>query len=189
LGRRTVCRNGTDGIAAAVACLRVYEMNLTLTTESNDGATTGELTAGDRLFFTIEQPWRNNAPMTSCVPAGMYFLVPYNSPTHGPTWCLRNVVLGVMGCDVLTSAQIAVGMRNMIEIHSANWAEQLEGCIALGLEGQPMLDPMTGTVEPAVENSRDAVEELLTILTPLSTGHTLTIDRQGLSLASATELS
>lgn len=152
-------------------------MNLILFTTSNDEATVGTLTAGTRMFFSLEQPWRDNEQDESCVPAGVYALVPYDSPKHGPTWCLLNAALAVMGCATLTSAEVAVGCRTLCEIHSANWAEQLQGCIALGMDDQPILDPLTGKVEPAVENSRDAVAELLTILTPMSEGHTLTITR------------
>jgi hypothetical protein len=152
-------------------------VNLIMLTTSGPQATTGTLTADGMTFYTIEQPWRDNQQDQSCVPAGVYSLIPYDSPRHGATWCLRNPLLYIMGCDALTSAEIAVGCRNMVEIHAANWPEQLQGCIALGLEGQPMLDPLTGRVEPAVENSQDAVKELLAILAPLSTGHTLTITR------------
>jgi hypothetical protein len=155
-------------------------LNLLLTTTSNEEATVGTLVAGTTTFFTIEQPWRENAPNQSCVPEGMYDLVPYESPKHGPTWCLDNPALKIMGRDTLTEGQIAMGLRSMCELHAANWAEQLLGCIALGLEGQPMYDPLTGCVEPAVENSRDAIVELLNILTPLSTGHTLTIVRENI---------
>jgi hypothetical protein len=38
-----------------------------------------------------------------------------------------------------------------------------------------MYDPLTGLVEPAIENSKDAVAELLALLTPGSTGHVLQI--------------
>jgi len=145
---------------------------LTMHTQSNEEATTGIMQAGDLEFYTIELPWRDNKQGWSCVPAGTYDLIPYNSPTHGPTWCLHNPALNVYG-----RAPYPIGCRSECELHSANYARQLLGCIALGTDGQPMIDPMTNTVVPAVENSRDAVAELLKLLTPMSSGHTLSIVR------------
>lgn len=135
-----------------------------------DLAATGELTVWAHLFYSIEQPWRNNLQGHSCVPAGTYEMIPYNSPKHGPTWQLHNPALNIYG-----KGAVPHGGRSFCEIHSANWAEQLEGCIALGLDHKPMLDPLTEKIEPAVEGSRDAIAHLLTILGPLSSGHTLTI--------------
>lgn len=124
-----------------------------------------DLPTGERLY-SIEPPWKDNIPDQSCVPPGIYTLMPYNSPTHGPTWYLQNAddTIGGKGA-----------MRSYCELHSANWARQLLGCIAFGLEGQPMFDPLTNIVEPAVEQSHDAIEALLQALGPLSTGNTLTI--------------
>lgn len=154
-------------------------MNLTLTRTVagfNADATAGDLEVGGKLLYTLELPWRDNAPGTSCVPLGKYDLIPYNSPRHGPTWSLRNVDLLIMGCDALTSAQIAVGYRTLCELHSCNFPEQLEGCIGFGLDDQPLLNVETGLIEPvAVESSRAAVAYLTAQLGPMSSGHTLTI--------------
>lgn len=133
--------------------------------------TTGTLTAGLRFFYTIEQPWANNAKGASCVPPGLYSLVPYTSPVHGDTWCLYNPSLNIFGPGV----PIPRGGRSFCELHSANWASQLEGCIALGTDKRPMMDPKTCKVAPAIENSRCAVSELVAILGPLSPGHYLSI--------------
>jgi Family of unknown function (DUF5675) len=151
-------------------------MDLTLIRQpEGDGAIAGDLFVGETALMTLELPWRNNLPDASCVPLGKYDLIPYNSPAHGPTWCLENTELKVMGCDILSTDQIARGYRSMVELHAANWSTQLLGCIALGLDDQPMLDPATGIVEPAIEDSRDAVAFLVAQLGVLSTGHTLAI--------------
>jgi hypothetical protein len=144
----------------ALALVRTY----------GDMATTGVVTAGSLTFFSIELPWRDNEAGESCVPEGMYDLIPYFSPKHGSTWCLQNPALGV-------TADGAGGTRSRCEIHSANWAEQLLGCIALGLDDQPMFDPLTNRVEPAIERSKDAIADLCRLLGVLSTGHTLTITK------------
>lgn len=136
-------------------------------TKSTGLATTGyaDLPTGERLY-SIEPPWRDNLPDVSCVPPGIYTLMPYMSSEHGPTWYLQNAddTIGGRGA-----------MRSYCELHSANWARQLEGCIAFGLDDVPMVDPVTNTVSPAVEHSVDAIEALLQSLTPMSTGNTLTI--------------
>jgi Family of unknown function (DUF5675) len=146
-----------------------------LASRLGDMACTGILTfdGAPERFYSIELPWRNNDKGASCVPAGTYDLIPYNSPKHGPTWCLHNPLLNVYGTE-----PVPAGGRDHCEIHSANFARQLLGCIALGEDEQPMLDPSTGSVVAAVEGSRDAIARLLTILGPMSQGHTLTITRE-----------
>lgn len=145
-------------------------MNLTLSrTAYTDIAVTGELDlpTGERLF-SIECPWLENQPDVSCVPEGTYQLIPYMSPRHGATWFLENAQLGVGGLGAA---------RSYCELHSANWARQLEGCIAFGLTGTPLYDPVLKVVEPAVEESVDAVEALTMCLGPMSAGHSLTITK------------
>jgi uncharacterized protein DUF5675 len=142
------------------------KMNLTLTRVYGLEATPGTLILGGTTLYSIELPWRDNANDVSCVPEGIYQMVPYESPSHGPTWVLVNDTLEV---------GFPPDRRTYAEIHSANWAEQLKACIALGLEGRPEYDPLTGKVEPAVEDSRPAIAHLLEVLGPLSPGHTLTI--------------
>lgn len=151
-------------------------MNLTLTRQLfTDAATSGRLQAGLVWFFTIELTWRANEKGESCVPLGQYKLIPYLSPKHhGPTWCLHNPLLNVYGTSPAPD-----DARTFCEIHAANFGPQLQGCIAVGLGGTPMLDPITHVVEPAVEDSRDAMAELLTALGPMSSGHTLSIVSDG----------
>lgn len=141
-------------------------MNLTLTRTYLSDSTTGTCMVSTQTFCTIEQPWRNNEKGASCVPEGAYQLIPYNSPSHGATWYLSNQELGVGGPEA---------NRSFCELHAANWARQLQGCIAFGLTNTPMFDPSTGIVEPAVENSRAAILDLIEILGSMSSGHTLTI--------------
>lgn len=142
-------------------------MDLTLTRTSYvSQATCGELELNGETLYSIEQPWRDNEKGRSCVPEGTYDLVPYRSPKHGATWYLRNHALGVG--DIGEN-------RSYCELHAANWATQLEGCVALGHDNQPMVDPSTGQIAPAVEGSRDAIATLTAALGEMTTGHTLTI--------------
>lgn len=128
--------------------------------------TTGQMSGTPRPYSTVELAWANNAPDKSCVPEGTYDLIPYDSPTHGPTWYLSNAALGVGG---------AGAARSFCELHAANYPRQLLGCIAAGLEGAPMFDPASGEVSPAVEDSRPAIAQLLEDLGPMTAGHTLEI--------------
>jgi hypothetical protein len=150
-------------------------VHLVATRTYTDAGTTGFVSTEARSFFSIEQPWRNNQQGHSCIPEGDYDLVYYLSPKHGPTYCFRNPDLKIMGCDTLTPEQIAEGYRTLCELHSANFPEQLEGCMALGLEGRPMYDPATGVVEVAVEDSKPAIAALMEELGVGVVGHTMSI--------------
>jgi len=63
----------------------------------------------------VELPWRNNEPDVSCIPAGTYYAGLIESGKHGTVYELRGVP-----------------QRTDIQIHSANFASQLKGCLAPG---------------------------------------------------------
>lgn len=145
-------------------------MNLTLArTDQSEQCTLGLLRVADAQFFSIEQPWRDNEIGHSCVPPGLYELVPYDSPVHGTTWCLHNPALNIF------AGIPPEGGRAYCEIHSANFASQLQGCIALGTALGAMKDPQSGENVSAVYSSRAALSELVGILGAMSRGHTLAI--------------
>lgn len=150
-------------------------MILYLSRGSSGGATAtlGRLAAPGLFLYTLELPWRENVKGTSCVPLGRYELHPFRSVVHGPTWCLHNPGLNVWAPN--TGAPPAG--RTFCELHSANWARQLKGCIALGRSSHPLIDPATGIAEPAVEDSRAAILDLLAALSPMSEGHVLNIEQ------------
>lgn len=80
-------------------------------------ATIGKLSCGDFSCVTLERPWLKNAPEISCIPVGTYPVLWVMSPRHGKmVYQLQNV-----------------DARSGIEIDIANVAEQLLGCLALGL--------------------------------------------------------
>lgn len=128
-------------------------------------------------LFTLELPWLNNQPDQSCVPCGSYALMPYYSPKHGRwTWCPHNPALGIYAWPSLIPP--GANGRSCIEIHSANQAWQLEGCIAVGL-GRGLLDIGRGMLA-SVLSSQDAVIALVQVLAPdgnieAATDHTLII--------------
>lgn len=92
---------------------------------------------GNKLCYTIELPWHNNHPQLSCIPTGTYEFAAYVSPKHGTVWMAHNVP-----------------DRSFIEIHPANLASELLGCIGVG--------DTIGTIDgqPAVLNSRNTFKML-----------------------------
>lgn len=72
---------------------------------------------GMRLLFTVEPPWRENRVSESCIPEGRYTLV--RDATGGHRW--------------FRIPDDEVAPRSAIELHPANRAEELNGCIAPGM--------------------------------------------------------
>ena len=153
--------------------LLVYTLTRTLSDRLH---TAGNLTGPrlDRPIYTIEREWNNNQIGASCVPTGSYLVESYIAPRFGPGWILSNHALQV---SKFPTANVR---RSGILIHAANFAFQLQGCIAPGFSYSPMV--YQGTVPqhqqfrnrawPAVLNSVPAMEYLRA---RLPTRFTLTI--------------
>ncbi len=103
------------------------------------GATLGKLKVSNGLeLITIERAWLNNQPFVSCIPDGHYQL------EWDTTGRIRNV-----------PRLRNVPERSQINIHAANLASELHGCIAVGMVlGGNM-------VEPRVERSKEAMGLLM----------------------------
>lgn len=140
----------------------VYTLTRTV---SDQFHTAGKLTGPqlDRPIYTIEREWAQNRIGASCVPAGSYTVERYTAPRFGPCFILHNHSLGI-------SRFPTPGVpRSGILIHAANFAFQLQGCIAPGLEYGPMVYQGTtqayarfrNRVWPAVSNSVPAMQLLL----------------------------
>ena len=97
--------------------------------------TLGVLTVGGVEFYTVERPWEENLPRISCIPEGEYAMKRRKSPKFGWSWEVKNVP-----------------NRTYILFHSANFPDELQGCIAPGMA--LMSDRI------AVARSRDAMKEL-----------------------------
>lgn len=103
-------------------------MNLTLHTHNivgmgSFGTLHGE--DGKLIAYTCEREWLDNKPRISCVPAGVYRLIPHISPRFGLSFGLDNPELGV--------TLYGPSQRSRTLIHAANWPTDLEGCIAPGI--------------------------------------------------------
>lgn len=108
---------------------------------STPQGTLGFLHDEARLCFTIELPWLDNHPQTSCIPVGAYSVDKYISPRHGHVWLINNVP-----------------NRSMIELHAANTIKDLKGCIGLG-ESIGVIDGL-----PAVTHSQVTLALLREVL-------------------------
>ncbi len=98
------------------------------------------------ILHTLERPWKDNDPDTSCIPEGVYTCIPHgwepDTAVHmKKVWEITNVP-----------------NRSAILIHPANLVSQLRGCVAAGLE--------SGEINglPAVLNSKAAIGELQSII-------------------------
>lgn len=133
-------------------------------------------------LVTIERPWipaadpvrdRGGMKGKSCVPLGLYRLVRHDSPKHPRTWALVNFELDVVhhaGDDHDPDED-----REEDLIHSANYVDQLEGCIAVGTRTEVAPSDRGGF---CVRDSRIAMDKLRAAL-PWTDDHTLEI-REGL---------
>jgi hypothetical protein len=92
----------------------------------NPNGTVGHLKGKGFECWTIERPWVNNEPFKSCVQEGEYGLVPHKSEKYGRTYALVNRDLGV------THQQEPGSKRYACLLHTANYPEDVEGCIGPG---------------------------------------------------------
>lgn len=88
----------------------------------NEKQTLGILTTENFSCKTLELPDKNNASRISCIPTGVYICNYTKSPLFSKNACK----------PVFTYEILNVPKRGGIRIHSANFARQLLGCIALG---------------------------------------------------------
>ncbi|HET8550889.1 MAG TPA: DUF5675 family protein [Gammaproteobacteria bacterium] len=112
--------------------------------------TLGRLHAnGLRTLYTVEDPWNHNTRGASCVPDGVYDLVPHSTDAHPHTWALLNPALGIY--HEPGDKPPGVFGRWACLLHPGNDEGDVEGCICPGLH--PCLSPWLG-----VQDSRDAMD-------------------------------
>ncbi len=102
--------------------------------------TEGVLTLiGDNTKFAlVGQPWVKNPngtkgglPFYSCVPDGMYQLLPWVSPTKGAVYLMYNPKLGV---HKLPDHHEKDYERDLCLLHVGNFPTDVQGCYAVGLK-------------------------------------------------------
>ena len=134
-------------------------LTLALTRDYRDSqCTLGTLAVNGYKWQTLERPW---VPSTdgvcgtkgiSCVPTGQYKLTPHNSEAHPKVWALVNTKLGVYHWDA-DVPPLCMLSRTVVLIHSANYPEELRGCIAVGKS-------RSKNGRWWIQSSRDALNEL-----------------------------
>ena len=122
---------------------------------TSEGGTTSEVYArkgNDSIkLYGIEPPWRDNKPFVSCIPSGQYVILPWESSKYGD-------------CFAFTGGEVSLykgsgAARYACLIHPANYAHQLQGCLAVGLsKGE------TTEGNPAVWSSRKAMSKLIDLV-------------------------
>lgn len=145
-------------------------MRLTLVrTYKGSDCTLGEMTVTDLSAAellkvkTIEKPWvpskvsLGGEKGRSCVAPGLYRLECHNSEAHPRTWALVNPLLGVVHWPIEGNELD----RTVVLIHPANYASELRGCIAPGINTYE--DPARGV--RMVTKSREAMKAIQNLLT------------------------
>jgi hypothetical protein len=97
------------------------------------------------MFPTVERPWIDNKPNISCIPQGTYKLSWCDTQTAGNR---RGRGLGIE----------KVPGRSLIRIHVANKAEDVMGCIGVGMEYYRFGD------EWGITGSRKALNKLMDLI-------------------------
>lgn len=105
---------------------------------------------------TAERPWLENKKGESCIPCGLYKLEPHNSAKHGSVVAFVNPELAVYHQEAEIPKELLGKARSACLIHAANWAAELEGCVA---PGKAIIDfgPPKGL---GVSSSRPTLNEL-----------------------------
>lgn len=126
--------------------------------------TLGWLMIGALRLATIERPWKPNPkgqggiPRESCVPDGLYTVRPHHSEKFPETYALVNAARGVyyQPGDVPAGQQWG---RSAILIHAGNTANDVVGCIAIGLRHE-----VSGADLHYIGDSRVALGKLRALL-------------------------
>ena len=130
------CGNIDGGLMRELTLLRVG---------SSHYGTFGVLRDGHVPFaLTLEQPWRDNRPNESCIPAGSYVCRRVQSPKFGNTFEVTNVP-----------------GRSHILFHRGNFIEDTYGCILVG-ESFTYLNHL-----PGIGQSTQGFAEFLSLLDSL----------------------
>ena len=121
-----------------------------------DEATLGRLEFDGQVLHTLERPWLpglpGGMPFLSCIPDGEYQLLPHVRPNGDYVLALRNPDLSVWHS---TANVPESGGRSLILLHAANYASEIQGCIAPGM-GKTILGN-----RPMVTHSRKAMKALM----------------------------
>ncbi len=124
----------------------------------------GWLSFNGKKWATLERPWIPGAGLgglkgRSCIPAGEYRLLPYDSEAHPRVWALHAPHLDVYRDPSAVPVNKTAFARTCVLIHVANYVHELRGCIAIGKTRE------RENGQWVLRNSRDAINELRTVAT------------------------
>lgn len=81
---------------------------------------------GSKVCAMVERADKNNKASVSCIPEGTYRWLPHQSPKFGECYALE--------AETLSVTIYGPSLRTHILTHKANLPEQLEGCLAPGVD-------------------------------------------------------
>jgi len=120
--------------------------------EFREEATFGTMEVDGEVLFTLE-PGVDEDEFPA-IPEGIYSLEKHVGTKHKNTFALINPLLGVVHWPT-------PGMRSAILLHAANFAHELNGCIALGTRLGRLRSPKTKLMEKVLLDSGAATKAVL----------------------------
>lgn len=106
----------------------------------------GRIQTATHDYSTMEVRWNNNAPFTSCVPPGIYEMIPYVSSRYGECYVIVNEQLNVFFSE-RSPNRPSDGRYKCIYFHRGNWPSDFEGCGGVGERYLPSEDMITNTTQ------------------------------------------
>lgn len=102
--------------------------------------TLGVLKVSGLKFQTIERPWvpnthggKSGEKFQSCVAPGLYRLERFSRPSGERVFILSNPLLDVYQHDTDVPKGMEQSARTLVLVHTANYVEDVVGCIGPGL--------------------------------------------------------
>lgn len=90
--------------------------------------THGTFHVGGKHWHSLEQPWDDNKPFASCVPVGIYDIVPYFSKKYGDCYIMVNEDLNVFE-KRKSPGRPKDGRYKCLFVHRGNYVRNFEGCV------------------------------------------------------------
>jgi len=121
-------------------------------------------------FLTVECPWLFNQKSVSCIPAGSYFARVIKRNSAGPT-----IQKNFPNSEHFIIVDNVPG-RSGIYFHPANTAEDVQGCVGVGLFFGELASNDKLKFLPAVLDSTHALERLIGSMIAPDSGEIIAVD-------------
>lgn len=112
----------------------------------NEYYTPGILVPEDKIpiLLTLERRWKNNERNVSCIPTG--------------EWMLKRTIYHRHGYETF---EVICPPRERVLFHLGNINDDTHGCIITGEQYEPVLNKVTGLIEPGVLASGPAFKQFM----------------------------